>query len=105
LPQMLEACAMIYPGLMTVIERMLPTYSQHAARRATEMSELEQTSRNTAMEPCLIGAIRQLHEQMANLSFDAADTAQGWTAASLVEYVVANGLLAAEPSADQKKPA
>ncbi|MGH7192190.1 MAG: NAD(P)-binding domain-containing protein, partial [Candidatus Saccharimonadales bacterium] len=41
LPQMLEACSMIYPGIMTVIDRMLPTYSRHAGRRATEMGELE----------------------------------------------------------------
>jgi 3-hydroxyisobutyrate dehydrogenase-like beta-hydroxyacid dehydrogenase len=91
LPQMLEACATIYPGVTAVIDRMLPTYSMHAGRRATEMRELEQTSRNTDMEPCLIDAIRRLHEQLALIPFSAAD---GATVTSLIERTEAEGLLA-----------
>jgi 3-hydroxyisobutyrate dehydrogenase-like beta-hydroxyacid dehydrogenase len=91
LPQMLEACATIYPGVTAVIDRMLPTYSIHAQRRATEMRELEQTSRYTDMEPCLIDAIRRLHEQLALIPLTAAD---GATVTSLIERTEADGLLA-----------
>src|SRR5262249_48962410 len=41
LDDMIQAYAQIYPGMMTLIERMFPTYAEHASRRATETRELE----------------------------------------------------------------
>jgi 3-hydroxyisobutyrate dehydrogenase-like beta-hydroxyacid dehydrogenase len=101
LPQMLEACGKIYPGVTTVIDRMLPTYALHAERRATEMRELDRTSRETAMEPCVIDAIRQLHDGLAQIAFNAAD---GSTVTSLIERVVAEGLLADGVAAGPDEP-
>jgi 3-hydroxyisobutyrate dehydrogenase-like beta-hydroxyacid dehydrogenase len=75
LPQMLEACAMIYPGVTAVVDRMLPTYAKHADRRAAEMRELQQTVQNTGMEPCLVEAIRELHERLAVIKFSPSDGA------------------------------
>jgi 3-hydroxyisobutyrate dehydrogenase-like beta-hydroxyacid dehydrogenase len=63
--QLLEESAQIYPGLTAVVERMLPTYARHAARRATEMSELEQTARSAGLEPQVIAAVRHVHERLA----------------------------------------
>jgi len=75
LPEMLEACEMIYPGIMQVIDRMLPTYAKHSGRRAVEMRELEQTIQNAGVEPCVVKAIHELHDRLASISFDAADGA------------------------------
>jgi 3-hydroxyisobutyrate dehydrogenase-like beta-hydroxyacid dehydrogenase len=93
LSQMLEACATIYPGVTAVIDRMLPTYSRHAGRRATEMRELEQTVQNAAMEPCVIEAIRELHERLAQIPFDPAD---GATVTALIHRAINEGFPAAK---------
>jgi len=93
LPQMLEACAMIYPGVTAVVDRMLPTYSRHAGRRATEMRELEQTVLNTGMAPCVIEAIREVHERLARVPFDPAD---GASVSALLHRAISEGFPAPE---------
>ena len=55
----LLACGRIYPGVTAVAERMLPTYAAHAARRATETAEVEQTVRDAGLEPCVTAAVRE----------------------------------------------
>jgi 3-hydroxyisobutyrate dehydrogenase-like beta-hydroxyacid dehydrogenase len=58
-------CARIYPGIAALVERMLPTYAQHAGRRASEMAEVEQMARSAGQDPILLTAVRQLHEEFA----------------------------------------
>src|SRR5947207_2171998 len=65
LAEMTEAYAQIYPGIMAVVERMLPTYPQHAGRRAAEMAELEQTALAAGLEPCVLAAVARVHEMLA----------------------------------------
>ena len=65
LPELTQQLSRIYPGIWQLIERMLPTYSQHAGRRATEMCELEETARQCRVEPGVIKAIRLVHEAIA----------------------------------------
>lgn len=91
-PEMMEACTTIYPGITALIDRMLPTYSQHAGRRSVEMRELEQTLENSGMGACVIAAVRQLHENLAALPLEPSD---GIGVASLVQRTVSGGLLAA----------
>lgn len=91
LPEMMEACTMIYPGVTMVIDRMLPTYARHAGRRSVEMRELEQTLELSGLEPCVVAAVRQLHENLAALPLDPSD---GANVASLVKRTLAGGLLA-----------
>ncbi len=69
LSEMIEAYTTIYPGVMVVVDRMLPTYARHAGRRAVEMRELEETARGAGVEPCVIEAVRELHEMLAGASF------------------------------------
>jgi len=69
LPEFAEAAASIYPGIWSLIERMLPTYARHAPRRAAEMRELEETAICAGIQPCVIAAIRDLHEQLAATPF------------------------------------
>jgi len=67
LPEMLEATASIYPGIHALIDRMLPTYTHHAQRRAVEMSELTAMTLSNNIQPGIIKAIHHLHSQLAEL--------------------------------------
>jgi 3-hydroxyisobutyrate dehydrogenase-like beta-hydroxyacid dehydrogenase len=57
--------ARIYPGISALIHRMLPTYAQHAARRATETAEVERTAQAAGLDPIVLTAVRQAHERLA----------------------------------------
>lgn len=70
LDDMLEAASRTYPGVTSIVDRMLPTYPRHAGRRDTEMRELESTARGAGMAPGVIDAVRQMH----------ADLARAWSA-------------------------
>lgn len=100
-PEMMEACTMIYPGIITVIDRMLPTYARHSGRRSVEMQELQRTLENTELEPCVIAAVRRLHERLAALHMDPSD---GANVASLVQRTMTGGLLAADPASASAEP-
>ena len=92
LDEMIQAYALIYPGIMALIERMFPTYSQHAARRAAEMCELEATARASGVEPCTISGARELHEQLASICVGCGAS----DVKTLIEFLVGEGFL--EPS-------
>lgn len=98
LPEMIEAYTRIYPGVMAVVDRMLPTYDRHAGRRADEMRELEQTARSAGLDPIVLTAVRALHEDMAAALRSGADAA-GASVVSLVEH------LASVPSAPMGRAA
>jgi len=57
----------IYPGLWALVERMVPTYRRHAARRATEMAELRRTVLGGGLQTDLIDAIVLIHEALCEL--------------------------------------
>ncbi len=59
-----------YPGVMTAVERMLPTYPRHALRRGDEMGELEATMRSFGLDPCMIRAVHQLIQGIAHVGLD-----------------------------------
>ncbi|HWE02048.1 MAG TPA: DUF1932 domain-containing protein [Tepidisphaeraceae bacterium] len=84
LPDFLGACSAIYPGVMGIVDRMLPTYAEHANRRVEEMSQVVATMQAAAVEPCVMAAVLQLHERLAgaNLS-ETAETER--SARSLIE--------------------
>ncbi|MDB5304731.1 MAG: putative dehydrogenase [Phycisphaerales bacterium] len=97
LAEMSESYTRIYPGIMALVDRMLPTYAHHAARRADETRELEQTAQATGFEPCVLAAVRQSHELLAGIDF-AKSGKSAWTTNSLVETLAAEGFLTGEPS-------
>lgn len=61
----LACCREAYPGVMSIVERVLPTCPQHAARRAEEMHEAEQTLEHYGLEPRMIAAARHVFAEMA----------------------------------------
>lgn len=94
LDEMVAEVSRIYPGVAAVVERMAPTIPQHRLRRAEEMRELEETTQAAGQAPCLISAIRQMHEDLARLSLDPRPGPGGWTVSSLMERLVDEGFLA-----------
>jgi len=90
LGEMLKAAHEIYPGMLQVVDRMLPTYAEHASRRATEMNELQATARASGLEPCVLDAIGRLHELLAHTNFT---TASGADVRSIVRHLRSAGLL------------
>lgn len=72
LEEMLEATRRTYGGVAEVAERMLPTYPRHAARRATEMAELESTVRAAGLTPDVVSGILRFHQKLANIFPDGA---------------------------------
>jgi 3-hydroxyisobutyrate dehydrogenase-like beta-hydroxyacid dehydrogenase len=60
LDELLEGYRHYYPGIMEAVERLLPTYPRHAARRAEELAELEQTMAAAGATPCLVPAARRV---------------------------------------------
>jgi 3-hydroxyisobutyrate dehydrogenase-like beta-hydroxyacid dehydrogenase len=102
LPDMIEAYRRIYPGVMTVVDRMLPTYDRHAARRATETREVEETARAAGVEPLVLTAVRELHEQIARVTFDRP-AADPWTVSAIVERLNAAGTLSPNEVSDAER--
>ena len=49
-----------YPGIMALVERLLPTYPQHAARRGDELHEVEETVRAFGLEPRMVTEARRI---------------------------------------------
>lgn len=65
LDEYLEGIRHLYPGVMTAIERVLPTYPKHARRRAVEMRELERTVLSLGLRPGMAGETASLFEALA----------------------------------------
>src|SRR5256714_607945 len=91
LNEMIAAYEQIYPGIMTLIQRMFPTYSQHAVRRATEMRQLVETARASGVEPIALEGARELHDQLAAIDYGPLSAS---TVQSLVEFLANEGFLA-----------
>jgi hypothetical protein len=90
-----EATARIYPGIWALVERMVPTYPAHAGRRATEMAELERTVRAAGQTPVVLDGVREVHQMLAGAGLEDTPHGGGWTVASVVKELAANGFLAA----------
>jgi hypothetical protein len=77
LDDFLAASRTQYPEIMVVIERLLPTYPQHAARRAEEMAELAETLRPAAIPAWFAEAARETFAHIARSGLK-----EQWLAAS-----------------------
>lgn len=101
LGEMIDEVSRIYPGIATVVARMLPTIPQHRLRRAGEMRELEETA-HAAQATCLIRAIREMYDQLASLPLDTCPHPDGWSVTLLIEHLVDEGFLAGVSPAPQR---
>ena len=71
--EVLDVYRQVYPGVMEVVQRMLPTYPQHARRRSEELDELEATMVQNEMHPCVISAARQVTSSVAEIEWEKED--------------------------------
>jgi 3-hydroxyisobutyrate dehydrogenase-like beta-hydroxyacid dehydrogenase len=67
LDDVLDCYGHFYAGLMPAIERMLPTYPAHAARRADELREVEETMQQLDLTPRVTAGVREMLEAVATI--------------------------------------
>jgi 3-hydroxyisobutyrate dehydrogenase-like beta-hydroxyacid dehydrogenase len=70
LESFLESCQQLYPGVTTIIERMLPTYPRHAARRAGDIREIEQLAHTLDLRVGMTHEAGELIQLIASLPWD-----------------------------------
>lgn len=58
-----------YPGVMEIVDRLLPTYPRHAGRRAEELEELENTMRSFGLVPRAVSGARSTIEELGRMEF------------------------------------
>ncbi|MGF1578050.1 MAG: DUF1932 domain-containing protein [Gemmataceae bacterium] len=73
LDEFLTESRTFYPAIMTAIERMLPTYPVHAARRVTELQGIENLARSVDANDQIIRAARELLQTVAGAWRSAED--------------------------------
>jgi 3-hydroxyisobutyrate dehydrogenase-like beta-hydroxyacid dehydrogenase len=92
LDDFLATCKDVYPGVFSIVERLLPTCPRHAVRRGDEMRELAQMLAALGMRPCLVLGAQALHEEMGRLRL-AEETQRAWTVSDVIEASATRGLL------------
>lgn len=99
LNEAIEACDEIYPSIMEVIRRMLPTYPQHAGRRCEELHEVEETMLISGLTPRIVSAVREVTSSLASAGL--TDHRQ-WTVAEIIGEIHKEGiLLSVKPDSPQ----
>lgn len=85
----------IYPGVMSIVERILPTYPQHAVRRADEMREAEQMMKHLDLQPHMMTAAREVIAAVghAGLADDFPERGADWSIADIVKELLKREVL------------
>jgi 3-hydroxyisobutyrate dehydrogenase-like beta-hydroxyacid dehydrogenase len=92
LNEAIEACDEIYPSIMEVIRRMLPTYPQHAGRRCEELQEVEETMLISGLTPRIVRAVREVTSALASADWPNHDPQQ-WTLVEIIKEIHQEGKL------------
>ena len=90
---LMERLAAFYPGTLETIERLLPTYPRHAARRADEMGELAQWLESAGQRAAMARATSDVIGRLAALGLGERER---WTAQDVVDACAAAGFLRTE---------
>ncbi len=90
----LERCRSFYPGVMDVIDRMVPTYPQHAGRRAEEMAELAEAIAALGLRADMVAATAAVTRAIADAGLERQQTVP-WTTDSVLEALHNSGALRA----------
>ena len=88
LDELLACYGDAYPGIMALVERLLPTYPRHAARRGSELGEVEETMRALGQEPCMVTAAQRVTAAMGRIDWsrhaDVQDSA-AWPVTAMID--------------------
>jgi len=102
LEEAIETCDEIYPGIMEITRRMLPTYPQHAGRRCEELREVEETMLKCGLTPRIVRAVREVTSVVASAAWSNNPDAQRWTIPEIIKQILnESALQAPAPSSDQ----
>lgn len=96
LEELLTCYRQSYPGIVELVERLLPTYPQHAVRRAEEARAVEQTIQDLGLRPCLSTGAREWAEELVRAGIGGSspeDAAQPDSLLALIESLAARGIL------------
>jgi 3-hydroxyisobutyrate dehydrogenase-like beta-hydroxyacid dehydrogenase len=88
-----------YPGVMEMVNRILPTYPRHAARRGQEMAEVEDTLSHFGLCLTVVPGIRQLIAAMGESGLASAPDRK-WSVPEVIEELHARRLLRQPPESD-----
>ncbi len=88
----LDQARYFYPGLMDAIERMAPTYPQHARRRVGEMIEVERTVSRLGLRQGMVTETRRFLQELASADLPASKSTE-WTTENLIKALAAAGVL------------
>jgi 3-hydroxyisobutyrate dehydrogenase-like beta-hydroxyacid dehydrogenase len=81
-----------YPGVMEVVDRILPTYPRHAARRGQEMVEVERTLSALGLRPTVAAGVRELITEFGK-RWPADGGKDDWGVTDVIEELHTRGLL------------
>lgn len=87
LNEALEACNEIYPNIMEIVTRMLPTYPQHAGRRSEELREVEETMLMSGSIPQIVSAVREATSSLAEINWSKEHESPQWTTAEVIRHI------------------
>jgi hypothetical protein len=104
LNEAIEACDEIYPSIMEVIRRMLPTYPQHAGRRCEELREVEETMLISGLTPRILCAVREVTSALASADWTDKRDTQQWTIAEIIRQIQRQGSLQVSESHSDQSP-
>jgi len=77
-----------YPGVMTVMQRLLPTYPLHASRRADELLEVQRTMLHQGLEANMVGAAQRLIAAIGDMQLSERPNDESpWEIRDIVEQV------------------
>jgi len=97
LEELLRCLREFYPGTLETLERLLPSYPLHAARRADEMDELAQWLSSEGRDPACAEAARDVLRRAAAMGLDGE---RRWTFAEALAAFAAEKPDEAGPGGD-----
>ncbi len=100
--ELLRCLREFYPGTLETLERLLPSYPQHAARRAEEMDELARWLSSEGRQAACAEAAGDVLRRAAAVGLDGE---RRWTFAEALAAFVAAEPVGAEPGGDDDSAA
>ena len=86
LDKLLSVYRASYPGVMEIVDRLLPTFPLHAKRRAEEMQELQETMTQFGVDAWMTKGVREVITELAAQELEIVETLPATAAVeSLVE--------------------
>jgi 3-hydroxyisobutyrate dehydrogenase-like beta-hydroxyacid dehydrogenase len=99
--QLLHLFTDFYPGTVGTLERLLPSYPRHAARRVQEMREVESWLEEVGQSPVMARGTRVTFEKFCAAGLDPEES---WSFARVYEQILQRQVLADGEVADAEGP-